>query len=256
MHAARTRAAGGGGRLHRMGVFWRPVGVLAVAAVVAVLAALGFTTDIFRFGAEPTSAQVDGVVSRADADAIVLVTAGGRLTIRIGDNTIVLDANGKPINWGDITPGRSARIEVEEEGGQYSAQRIDVDDDDKKGHGAEVEFKGAVKSVSGNSVAVTASFGTATVVIGPESKVDGVLAPGARVEVHAFVQNDGTYLAKEIEVKGDGGGNGGDDEGGGDGDGGGDGGGGGGGDDFGGSDASGHGSDGSGSDDEPEEEDD
>ena len=164
----------------------------------------------------------------------------------------MLDANGNPINGDDITPGRSARVEVEEEDGEYSAQRIEVEDEDDEGHGAEVEFSGKVQTVSGGTLTIEASFGVATVLIGPNTEVKGTLNPGVAVKVHADVQADGSYLARQIEAKGgqtDGGG--GDDNGGGGDDdgtpssGSGDG---------GGSDSSGHGSDGSGSDDEPEEE--
>ena len=252
MQAARVLAAERGARSGWAGL-WRPLALTGVAAVVAVMAALGFTTGVFRFGADTTSAKVDGVVSRVDPTAIVLITADGRLSIRIPDGTLVLDATGNEISGGDIAPGRSARIEVEKQGGEYSAQRIEVEGEDHEGQGAEVEFGGAVKAVNGNAVTVTASFGTATVIIGPSTEVKGSLTPGVTVEVHANVQTDGSYLAKQIEVKsaanGEGGGDGGDGDGGGS-DGGGDGG------SDGGSDSSGSGSDGGGdggSSPEPEE---
>ena len=142
-----------------------------------------------------------------------------------------------------------------------------MDDDDERGHGAEVEFSGTIEVVDGNTLTVSASFGVATVVVGPQTEVKGALNTGAVVDVHASVQNDGNYLAREIEVKGGGtgGDGGGGEDGGGGGDdssGGGDGGGddstpssGSGGEDGGGTpDSSGHGSDGPGSDDKPEEE--
>src|SRR3989304_5829497 len=122
-------AAGRGGGPAWAGL-WRPLALTGVAAAVAVLAVLGLTTEVFRFGADTTSAQVNGVVSRVDPDAIILITADGRVSVRIAENTIVLDANGNPINGGEITPGRSARVEVEEEDGEYSAQRIEVEDED------------------------------------------------------------------------------------------------------------------------------
>ena len=216
MHAARISQAERGGRRVWAGLFARPLALTGVAAVVAVLAALGLTTGVFDFGASTTSAQVNGVVSRVDPNAIVMITSDGLLTIRIGENTLVFDASGNQINGDAIAPGRSARIEVEEEAGEYSAQRIEVDDDDEKGHGAEVEFSGHVQTVSGGILTVQASFGVATVIVDASTEVKGSLKPGAAVEIHANVQNDGTYLAREIEVKGessgeDGGGGGGDD---------------------------------------------
>ena len=74
MHAARVLAAERGGRSVWAGL-WRPLTLTGVAATVAVLAALGLTTGVFRFGADTTSAQVDGVVSRVDPNAIILITA-------------------------------------------------------------------------------------------------------------------------------------------------------------------------------------
>ena len=219
MHAARIAEAERGRRPVWAGLFGRPLALTGVAAVVAVLAALGLTTGIFRFGANTTSAQVNGVVSSVDPNAIVLITADGRVSIRIAEGTVVLDAMGNEITGGDIAPGRSARIEVEEEGGEYSAQRIEVEEDDEEGHGAEVEFTGVVKAVNGNAVTVQASFGAATVLIGPATEVKGALTPGVTVEVQANVQNDGSYLAKQIEAKGESSGEGGGDgsDGGGDG---------------------------------------
>ena len=216
MHTARVLAAEGGGRSAFAGL-WRPLTLAGVAATVAVLAALGFTTGIFRFGADTTSAQVDGVVSRVDPNAITLITADGRVSIRIAEGTVVLDAMGNEISGGDIAPGRSARIEVEEENGEYSAHRIEVEGEDHEGQGAEVEFTGVVKTVEGNAVTVAASFGAATVLIGPNTEVKGALKPGVTVEVQANVQNDGSYLANQVEAKGgqtgEGGGAGGDDDG-------------------------------------------
>jgi hypothetical protein len=200
MQAARILAAERGGRSVWAGL-WRPLALTGVAAVVAVLAALGFTTGVFRFGADTTSAQVDGVVSRVDPDAIIITTLDGRTTIRIGDSTLVLDATGNQISGGEIAPGRSVRIEVDEQDGEYSARRIEVEDDDHEAKDAEVEFGGVVAAVNGNAVTVQASFGSATVLIGPTTEVDGTLTPGVTVEVHANAQNDGSYLATKIEVK-------------------------------------------------------
>ena len=109
---------------------------------------------------------------------------------------------GNQITGGDITPGRSARIEVEEQDGEYSAQRIEVEDEDHEGQGAEVEFGGVVKAVNGNAVTVQASFGTATVLIGPTTEVKGALTPGVTVEVEANAQNDGSYLATQDRGQG------------------------------------------------------
>jgi hypothetical protein len=200
MQAARILAAERGGRSVWAGL-WRPLALTGVAAVVAVLAALGFTSGVFRFGADTTSAQVDGVVSRVDPDAIIITTLDGRTTIRIGDSTLVLDATGNQISGGEIAPGRSVRIEVDEQDGEYSARRIEVEDDDHEAKDAEVEFGGVVTAVNGNAVTVQASFGSATVLIGPATEVKGTLTPGVTVEVDANAQNDGSYLATKIEVK-------------------------------------------------------
>src|SRR3990170_185564 len=87
MQAARMSETERGGPPAWAGL-WRPLALTGVAAAVVVLAALGLTTDVFRFGADTTSAQVNGVVSRVDPDAIILITADGRVSIRIGENTI------------------------------------------------------------------------------------------------------------------------------------------------------------------------
>ncbi len=206
MQASRARQAEGAGGSPWTGIFGRPAALLAMAAVVAVVAALGFTTDLFRFGADTTSAHVEGVVSRVDPDVIVLVTVDGQVIIRIGENTTVFDADGNIISGGDIVPGRRVEVEVEVEDGDFAAQRIEVrvevEGEDEVGHGAEVEFSGVVKTVSDGTITLQASFGDATVRVGPQTEVKDVLAEGLTVEVHATLQPDGSYLAREIEAEG------------------------------------------------------
>lgn len=201
MHAARARGAEGSRPLWAGLMSWRLAGLATVAVAVALAAALGFTAGLFRFDAGTTSAQVEGVVSRVSPDAIVLITDEGQVTASIGERTIVLDAGENQISGDDIVPGRPARVELEEEeDGAFAAQRIEVVDDEEGGYGAEVEFSGVVQTVAGSTVTVQASFGIATVHI-ESAEVNGALVEGAKVEVHATLQEDGSYLARQIEVK-------------------------------------------------------
>ncbi len=142
----------------------------------------------------------------------------GLLMFRIGENTVVLDANGNAITGDDLVPGEPARVDVEEENGGFSAQRIEVeeddDEDDEDGHRAEVEFSGVVLTAGGGSITVQALFGLATVHIDSQTEVKGAIATGAVVEVRATLQDDESYLAREIKVEepnGDDGGDGGHD---------------------------------------------
>jgi hypothetical protein len=182
-------------------ISWRPVGLAALAVVVALLAVLGSTTGIFHFGAGTTSAYLEGVVSRADPNAIVLNTADGQVTIRIAEGTVVLDADGNVVGGGDIVPGRLAKVEVEE-GGTYLARRIEMEHDDHgRGHGdTEVEFSGTIQTVGASTLTVQASFGVATVHFDSQTEVKGALSPGGVIDIHATLQEDGSYLAREIDV--------------------------------------------------------
>jgi hypothetical protein len=205
MHAARarqgerTRAA-----ILPVRLFGRPAALLGIAAIVAVLVALGFRVGLFNLGADTTSADVQGVVSRVDPDVIALTTADGLVTIRIGENTIVLDADGNLISGGDIVPGKPARAEVKKSNGDLVGQRIEVeeDDDDGGGGGAEVEFSGLISTIDGSTITMQASFGLATVRIDTQTNVNGTLAVGATAKVHATAEGDGSYLAQEIEIEG------------------------------------------------------
>lgn len=204
MHAARTRQEEGAGAWIFPGrLFGRPTALIGIAAIVAVLVALGFRSGLFGFGADTTSADVQGIVSRVDPDGIALTTADGPVIIRIGENTIVLDADGNVISGGDIVPGKPARAEVERENGDLVGQRIEVEEEDEESDGgAEVEFSGVISTIDGSTITMQASFGVATVRIDSQTHINGTPAVGATAEVHATVEGDGSYLAQEIEVKG------------------------------------------------------
>lgn len=185
--------------------FGRPAALLAMVAVVALVAVLGFTTELFRFGADTTSAHVEGVVSRVDPDAIILTTADGQVVISIGEDTIVVDAQGTVISGGDIVPGRLASVEVEMEDGAFAGLRVEIEDnDDDETLGAEVEFDGVVEAVGEGAITVRASFGAATVLIDTHTEVKGTLAVGLTVEVHATPEGDGSFTAREIRAEGSG----------------------------------------------------
>jgi hypothetical protein len=203
MHAARAAEAERAAALPWYHSLTRPLGLGAVFAALAVLAAGGLASGLFDFGATSTSAHVEGVVSRVDPDSILLTTDDGQVVVIFGDRTVLLDASGQAISGGDIVPGALARVEADEEDGEYHANNIEFEDDDERGHGAEVEFSGVVTSVSGSDVQVQASFGTVTVRIDAGTAMKDALAAGARVEVQATRQADGSFLAREIEDGGD-----------------------------------------------------
>jgi len=60
----------------------------------------------------------------------------------------------------------------------------------------EVEFFGKIESIQ-NGVYV---IGGRTVRTAPQTEIKGALAVGMMVKVHATLQADGTYLAREIEL--------------------------------------------------------
>ncbi len=216
MRASRARWGERGGRAPWAGFpLSRPRWLLAVTASAAVLVALAFTTGLFTFGSGTTSAHLEGVVSRAEADEIVFTTADGEVTIGIDEGTTVLDAAGSAISSDGIVPGRMAEAEVEEQmDGAFVAQRIEVDADDEQGRGAEVEFRGVVTTIRDSTISVQAAFGVATLRIDSQTEVKGTLAVGSTIKVHGTVRGDGSYQAREIAVEGlaaDGGGRGHDD---------------------------------------------
>jgi len=202
MHAARSAEVERAAAVPWFHRLTPPAALAAGAVALALLAAVGLTSGLFDLGATTTSAHVEGVVSRVDPDSILLTTDDGLIVVRLGDETVLLDASGKAISGGDIVPGALARVEADEEDGEFHANNIEFEDDDERGHGAEVEFSGVVQSVSGADVQLQASFGTVTVRIDAATEVKGTLAAGVTIEVHATRQDDGSFLAREIEVKG------------------------------------------------------
>lgn len=107
-----------------------------------------------------------------------------------------------------ISAGTGMGSFVEVEGrilnGQLLADKIVLEDSPKTGSTAtpgvpgsgEVEFFGKIESIQ-NGVYV---IGGRTVRTAPQTEIKGALAVGLMVKVHATLQPDGTYLAREIEL--------------------------------------------------------
>ena len=201
MHATREEVAG---RRHSLftAVPWRPLTALGLGAVALAIVAL--TTNVFDFRGSTTVARADGVVSRSSTDTVILATSQGPLTVQIKEDTVVLDSSGNAISGGQIVPGAPATVEFEEDGDEVSGVKIEIeeddDDDGNESHGAEVEFEGVLQSVSGNVLVLSTGFGIATVYTDAGTQIEGALQPGQLLEIHAVVQADGSYLAREIKA--------------------------------------------------------
>ncbi len=220
-HAGKTRLrATLADRAHRrrpayIAPLWRSAIFLAAAAAVAVVALLAFSTDLFRFGSTGTQAQVQGVLSSVQDGTLVITTLDGEVRIALRDTTRVVDPQGQAQAPEGIPPGQNVLVDVQDDGGAFTATRVEIEREDEEHEGApgpevKVEFSGSVTAVNGGDITVQAPFGTALVHLTDKTEVRGNIAPGAEVEVHATRQPDGSYVAKEIEaIKG--GGDGGDD---------------------------------------------
>jgi hypothetical protein len=197
----------------------RAVGVVGISALAVVVALVAFATGLLDPGDDTSVAQAQGVVASSATDSVVLTTPDGQIVIRIGEDTVVLDANGNVISGNEIAPGTQATIEFEEDDDGLSGVRIEVedaedegeaDDDagDAGGQGAEVEFNGVIQSMDGGTLVLSTGFGPATVRIDGGTEVKGILQVGQAVKIHATLESGGSYLAREVEAAeaGDGGG--------------------------------------------------
>ena len=66
--------------------------------------------------------------------------------------------------------------------------------------GDEVEFLATITSISGTSLTVETDFGSVIVTLTASTDIDGTLAAGVPIKVHATRQADGSFLAREIDV--------------------------------------------------------
>lgn len=180
------------------------LGLVAIAVGVVALVAVGLVSMFIDLGGTTRPAQAVGTVSSASADTIVLNTDEGQFVVRIGGQTAVLDRSGNAIAVDEIVPGARARVEFEEGEDGFSGLKVEIEEDEEAGSaGAEVEFSGMIQSISEGSMALQASFGTATVRIDEATKVEGAPQPGRTANIHATVLPDGSYGAREIEVTGE-----------------------------------------------------
>lgn len=83
--------------------------------------------------------------------------------------------------------------------GSYLAREIEIDDDNRQGddnRSGEIEFYGTVESINGSIWMI----GGRTVTLAANAEVKDNPQVGSYVKVHATLQADGSYLAREIEV--------------------------------------------------------
>lgn len=180
----------------------RPLALVAVAGLIAVLALLALTTDLLRPGTAPTQAQVQGFLSSVQEGSLLITTPDGQLRIGLSESTQVVGAQGQELRPEQIVPGGPVRVEVEEEeGGGLTALRVQVEEEEREEpHPVKVEFSGSVLAVSGQEITLSAPFGSAVVLITAQTEMKGQLLPGTNVLVEAIRQPDGTYLGREIKV--------------------------------------------------------
>ena len=137
---AKRRAESGPGRWVPSWLPLRPAAALAVAAAVVVLALLAMTTGMFRFGASPTQAHVEGVVDSVENHTLRITTRSGQVEVTLNPDTPVIGAGGRSLTAQDLAPGTSVRIEVEDEddGSDEGRRAVQVeikDEDHNRGPG-------------------------------------------------------------------------------------------------------------------------
>lgn len=86
-------------------------------------------------------------------------------------------------------------------GGNLVAGKIELEDDssDSSGEMDEVEFSGVIESITNGTYVIDGKI----VVTDLSTEIKDMLAVGDFVKVHATLQTDGTYLAREIEKEDD-----------------------------------------------------
>jgi len=109
----------------------RRAAALALATVVAAVALLAFTTDVFRFGAGSTEA-LEGVIESVDAagDVWWISTSMGKVKVNYDPDTPVTGATGERVDPHDVTPGTSVRIRVEEND-EVEAVEVEIEGEDE-----------------------------------------------------------------------------------------------------------------------------
>ncbi len=101
---------------------------------------------------------------------------------------------------GTLAPGAEVEIKARlQNDGSLLAFKIEVedgDDEDEGRHGKYAEINGVTSNVTGTSLVVNGK----TIKIDDATKIKGTLVNGARLEVKAITQSDGSLLAVKISV--------------------------------------------------------
>lgn len=114
-----------------------------------------------------------------------------------------VQVNSSTVISGGIQTGSFVEVEGRVLNGQLVADKIQLEGDDT--HKAtitpgmpagEVEFYGKIQSIQNGVYVIDGR----TVRTTAQTKIKGMLAVGMMVKVHAALQNDGSYLAREIEL--------------------------------------------------------
>lgn len=146
--------------------------------------------------------EVEGFIQSIGSDSLSDSLMVNSIVFYVDEDTEIKGPDG-PIYFSDLQVGQYVEVEAElQVNGVYLAKEIELEEED-----GEIEVEGTIQSIGTDSLVVeqiTFFVDSNTVVHGhhdDDSLSFSDLQVGDRVEVHAVLQGNGTYLATRIELE-------------------------------------------------------
>jgi hypothetical protein len=171
---------------------------VALAAVMLLVTAGGLSVwdgeDLPLSSPSAEAVLIEGTFDSQSPDGLTLLTDSGSQVVVLDAGAEVVDAVGNPIGLDGLLKGQaiSVRGRKDEHSGVVVSEVKAVS-----------EIHGTVVSFSPALLRLTSSRGDFDLIVMPQTKVEGQVRPGVRVEVEIERAASGELIAKEIEAEDD-----------------------------------------------------
>ena len=168
-------------------------GAVLTAAVMLLIGLIVVLPDNNSPAATTAEAVViEGTVFEISPAGLLLTSGTSQETVLIVEGAVLRDSLGNIVSAEQLKPGQAVILTGSHSNGDFLASKVEL-----KG-----KLFGTVLNVDGELIRLIIGATEFTVVISPDTRVEGLLVAGVFVEIEVGELADGTLFAKAIEVEG------------------------------------------------------
>ena len=189
---------------HRSWIFFLPIRRtpvrLALSAGITAALLLLFGLIFALPGGNPlttTTAEavmIEGTVSEISPVGLLLTSGNTQETVLIQDGAVLQDSFGNIVSVRRLKPGQTVVLTGNHSNGEFLASQVEFKD----------KLFGTILTLDADRIELVGGERRFTVLLSPDTRIEGALAIGVFVEIEVLQLSDGTLLAEEVEVEEDG----------------------------------------------------